>query len=156
VSGLPTDRFLFVGFLPPRAGARRKALEALAGAQETLVFYESPVRVLASLEDMRQILGDRPAFLCREATKLHEEYRPGTLAELRAHLGERQSVKGEIVLVVGGAPAAAAAATTESAEELFARLTGEGRTRREAVKQVARTLGLPAREVYRRVMPDEE
>ena len=67
VSGLPTDRFLFVGFLPPRAGARRKALEELAPVRETLVFYESPVRVLASLEDMRQILGDRPAFLCREA-----------------------------------------------------------------------------------------
>jgi 16S rRNA (cytidine1402-2'-O)-methyltransferase len=155
VSGLPTDRFLFVGFLPPRSGARRRALEALVPARETLVFYESPVRVLSCLEDMRQILGDRPAFLCREATKLHEEYRPGTLGELRALLGERKEVKGEIVLVVGGAPEATAAAT-ETAEELFARLTGEGRTRREAVKEVARALGLPAREVYRRVLQDGE
>jgi len=155
VSGLPTDRFLFVGFLPPRSGARRAALEELARARETLVFYESPVRALASLEDMRQALGDRPAFLCREATKLYEEYRRGTLSELRAHLAERKEIRGEIVLVVGAA-AEGAPAATESAETLFARLTAEGRTRREAVKQVARALGLPAREVYRRVLREEE
>jgi 16S rRNA (cytidine1402-2'-O)-methyltransferase len=153
VSGLPTDRFLFVGFLPPRSGARRAALAELAGARETLVLYESPVRVLASLEDMRQILGDRPAFLCREATKLHEEYRRGTLAELRAQLVERTEVRGEIVLVVAGAEEALPA-STETVEALFARLTAEGRTRREAVKEVARALGLPAREVYRRVLQD--
>src|SRR5438445_8402179 len=115
VSGLPTDRFLFVGFLPARSGARRTALDELAGERETLVFYESPVRVLASLEDMRQALGDRPAFLCREATKLHEEYRLGTLAELRTHLAARKEVRGEIVLVVAGAPEAQPA-ITETAE----------------------------------------
>jgi len=153
VSGLPTDRFLFVGFLPARSGARRAALEELATARETLVFYESPVRALASLEDMRQALGDRPAFLCREATKLHEEYRRGTLSELRAHLAGRKEVRGEIVLVVGGA-AEEPPAATETAEALFARLTAEGRTRREAVKAVARALGLPAREVYRRVLQE--
>jgi 16S rRNA (cytidine1402-2'-O)-methyltransferase len=155
VSGLPTDRFLFVGFLPPRSGARRKAIEELAGASDTLLFYESPVRVLACLEDMREILGDRPAFLCREATKLHEEYRPGTLSELRSHLAGRKEIKGEIVLVVGGA-AEAPPAASETAEELFARLTAEGRTRREAVKEVARALGLPARDVYRRVLQEGE
>jgi 16S rRNA (cytidine1402-2'-O)-methyltransferase len=155
VSGLPTDRFLFVGFLPPRSGARRAALAELAGARETLVLYESPVRVLASLEDMRQILGNREAFLCREATKLHEEYRRGTLAELSAHLAERKEVRGEIVLVVAGAEEAPPA-STETVEALFARLTAEGRTRREAVKEVARALGLPAREVYRRVLQDGE
>ena len=155
VSGLPTDRFLFVGFLPSRSGGRRAALEDLAPARETLVFYESPVRVVASLEDMREILGDRPAFLCREATKLHEEYRRGTLAELRTHLAERKEIRGEIVLVVAGT-AEAQPSATETAEALFARLTREGRTRREAVKEVAKTLGLPAREVYRRVLQDEE
>jgi 16S rRNA (cytidine1402-2'-O)-methyltransferase len=155
VSGLPTDRFLFVGFLPPRSGARRAALEQLAGARETLVLYESPVRVLASLEDMGQILGERPAFLCREATKLHEEYRRGTLPELRAHLAARKEIRGEIVLVVGGA-AEAPPASAETVEALFARLTAQGRTRREAVKEVARALGLPAREVYRRVLQGGE
>jgi 16S rRNA (cytidine1402-2'-O)-methyltransferase len=104
VSGLPTDRFLFVGFLPARVSARRKALEALAAARETLVVYESPVRVVAALEDMLAVFGDRDAFLCREATKVHEEYARGTLGSLRALLAARDVVKGEIVLVVGGAP----------------------------------------------------
>ena len=79
VSGLPTDRFLFVGFLPAKAAARRKALEELAAVRETMVFYESPVRVVDALSDMAEVLGDREAFLCREATKLHEEYIRGTL-----------------------------------------------------------------------------
>jgi 16S rRNA (cytidine1402-2'-O)-methyltransferase len=74
VSGLPTDRFLFVGFLPARGGARRRALKDLAATRDTLVLYESPVRVVAALADMQEALGDREAFLCREATKLHEEY----------------------------------------------------------------------------------
>src|SRR5262245_46105345 len=79
VSGLPTDRFLFVGFLPHKAQARRKALAPLAAQGATLVFYESPLRVRAALLDMEQALGDRQAFLCREATKLHEEYVRGRL-----------------------------------------------------------------------------
>ncbi len=154
VSGLPSDRFLFVGFLPARSGPRRAALEDLANARETLIFYESPLRVVSALEDMTRILGDRPAFLCREATKIHEEYRRGTLSELRTHLAERKEVRGEIVLVVEGGTAPAAA-STETPEALFARLTAEGRTRREAVKEVARALGLPARDVYRRVLRED-
>ena len=82
VSGLPTDRFLFVGFLPARAAARRRALAEVAGREETLVVYESPHRALESLADMAEVLGDRDAFLCREATKAHEEYRRGRLGEL--------------------------------------------------------------------------
>lgn len=154
VAGLPTDRFLFVGFLPPRSGARRRALDALAAARETLVFYESPVRVLAALADMDSVLGNREAFLCREATKVHEEYRRGRLSELRASLAGRGAVRGEIVLVVAGAPEDPTR-STESPEALFARLTAEGRTRREAVKETARILGLPARDVYRRVLDRE-
>jgi 16S rRNA (cytidine1402-2'-O)-methyltransferase len=150
VSGLPTDRFLFVGFLPARVQARRRALEELAGVGNTLVFHESPLRVLESLADMQQAFGDRDAFLCREATKLHEEYFRGTLAEVWKRLQDRGAVKGEIVLVVAGAAARAPAA--ESVEEAFAALVARGLTRREAVKQAARRLGLPAREVYRRVL----
>jgi len=150
VSGLPSDRFLFVGFLPPRAAARRRAIEGLARVRETLVIYEAPTRVVEALADLQAVLGEREAFLCREATKLHEEYRRGTLAGLRGELGERPGVRGEIVLVVAGAPEEAPAA--ESAPELYARLAAEGRTRREAVKEAARRLGLPAREVYRRVL----
>jgi 16S rRNA (cytidine1402-2'-O)-methyltransferase len=150
VSGLPTDRFLFVGFLPAKAGARRRDLEALARGRETLVFYESPQRVVASLGDMIETLGDREAFLFREATKVHEECVRGTLGALRARLAEREVVKGEIVLVVGGAPAEAASG--ESPEELFDRLTAEGLTRRDAVKETARRLDLPTRDVYRRTL----
>jgi len=155
VSGLPTDRFLFVGFLPAKPRARRSALEGLQGVAETLVFYESPLRVVATLEDMIAVLGERDAFLCREATKLHEEYVRGPLAELRALLASRPEVKGEIVLVIAGA-AEAQPASVEAPEALFARLTAEGRTRREAVKETARILRLPAREVYKLVLGPEK
>jgi 16S rRNA (cytidine1402-2'-O)-methyltransferase len=154
VSGLPTDRFLFVGFLPPRAGARRRALEALASERPTLVFYESPVRVLDCLADMATVLGDRDAFLCREATKVHEEYVRAPLSALLASLAAREAVKGEIVLVVSGAPEAAPAAGRDPVA-LYRELAAEGRTRREAVKEAARRLGLPAREVYRLVQESE-
>ena len=151
VSGLPSDRFLFVGFLPGKSAARRRALEELAAVRETLVFYESPVRVLACVTDMTEVLGDREAFLCREATKVHEEYKRGTLSVLRDALASRAAVKGEFVIVVSGA--SALPRPSEPVEVVFARLVSEGLTRREAVKQTARILGLPAREVYRRVLP---
>jgi 16S rRNA (cytidine1402-2'-O)-methyltransferase len=155
VSGLPTDRFLFVGFLPGRSGPRRRALEELAGSRPTLVFYESPVRVLATLEAMAEVLGDREAFLCREATKVHEEYVRGRLLEIRERLAARKTVRGEIVLVVAGASETVPAGDEEP-EALFIRLAAEGRTRREAVKEVARRCGLSAREVYRRVLDAEK
>ncbi len=154
VSGLPTDRFLFVGFLPPRSGARRRALEELAPGRPTLVFYESPVRVVDSLADMVAVLGDRDAFLCREATKLHEEYVRAPLSALRASLAARGAVKGEIVVVVAGARGGPPAAGREPVA-LYRELAAEGRTRREAVKEAARRLGLPAREVYRLVQEAE-
>jgi 16S rRNA (cytidine1402-2'-O)-methyltransferase len=146
VCGLPTDRFLFVGFLPAKPGSRRKALDALARERPTLVFYESPVRVVESLRDMLAALGDRDAFLCREATKLHEEYVRARLSSLHERLAARDVVKGEIVLVVAGAPESAPA--NEDPVGLYRRLAAEGRTRREAVKEAARRLGRPAREVY--------
>ncbi len=150
VSGLPTDRFLFVGFLPKKTEARRRALRELASVSATLVVYESPIRAGACLADMVEAWGDREAFLCREATKIHEEYRRSTLGELRQNLAERGVLKGELVLVVKGATPPKAA-TAEPLDVLYARLVGEGKTRREAVKEAARLLGLPAREVYARV-----
>src|SRR5262245_20460055 len=157
VSGLPTDRFLFVGFLPARAGARKRALEELAGRVETLVVYESPHRLTESLDDMRAVLGDRDAFLCREATKAHEEYRRGRLGELRDMLAARGEVKGEIVLVVAGAgEERVTAAPPPDLRALFAQLTTSGMTRRQAVKEAARRLGRPAREVYRELLAVED
>lgn len=155
VSGLPTDRFLFVGFLPSRSQARRQVLNEVADRRETLVFHESPLRVVSALADMVAVLGDREAFLCREATKVHEEYRLGRLSDLGDSLGARDAVRGEIVLVVAGAGERAAPAVVESPEALFARLAAEGLPRRDAVKEVARRLGLSARDVYRRVLPGD-
>ena len=150
VSGLPTDRFLFVGFLPSRAQARRAALRDLSAERATLVVYEAPTRAVETLSDMAAAWGDRDAFLCREATKVHEEYVRGRLSVLRDALAARAGVKGEIVLVVAGAPEAPVA--EGQPEEVYARLAAEGLTRRAAVKETARRLGLPAREVYRRVL----
>jgi 16S rRNA (cytidine1402-2'-O)-methyltransferase len=154
VSGLPTDRFLFIGFLPARAAARRRALAEIAPALATLVFYESPLRVVDALGDLEEMLGDREAFLCREATKVHEEYVRGRLSELRARLASRDAVRGEIVLVVAGAPQQAVDSDADPVA-LYRVLAAEGRTRREAVKEAARRVGLPAREVYRLVQEAE-
>ena len=151
VSGLPTDRFVFAGFLPPRVSARRRDISELVKLPYTLVLYESPKRILDSLSDLAAAFGDRDAFLAREMTKLHEEYVRGRLLEIRDRLAERDAIKGEIVLVVAGAMPAPAE-PSETPEALYARLVEAGKTRREAVKEAARRLGLPAREVYRRVL----
>ena len=155
VSGLPSDRYLFLGFLPSRSGARRRALDDLHERRETLVVYESPVRIVDLLSEMVAAWGEREAFLAREATKMHEEYLRGSLTELRATLASRPALKGEITLVVSGAPEAQPS-QDEAPESLFARLVAEGQTRRAAAKQVARVSGLPAREIYRRMLGDRD
>jgi 16S rRNA (cytidine1402-2'-O)-methyltransferase len=148
VSGLPTDRFLFVGFLPRKAAARRAAIVELRLERATLVFYESPLRAVALLDSLLEVLGERDAFLCREATKLHEEYVRAPLSRLRDALQQRAGVKGELVLVVAGASKTAAFVGEDEMRRRFAALAGEGLSRRAAVKKIARELGLPARSVY--------
>ena len=101
LAGLPTDRFFFAGFLPPRAGERKTALEELKAVRATLVFFESPQRLAESLADMAEILGARDAAVARELTKLHEEVRRGTLLSLAEHYAKAQTPKGEITLLVG-------------------------------------------------------
>jgi 16S rRNA (cytidine1402-2'-O)-methyltransferase len=154
VSGLPTDRFLFVGFLPSRSVARQRALAVLASRTETLVFYESPQRIVACLQTMEAAFGDREAFLCREATKLHEEYALDRLSALRKRLGERESVRGEVVLVVGGAEERAADVSMDF-DAVRCAVGAEGLSGRAAVKEIARRLGLPARGVYARILAEE-
>src|SRR5690606_9716997 len=100
-SGLPSDRFLFAGFLPNRAGPRRTALAALREVPATLLFFESPRRLAASLDDMAAVLGPRPAAVARELTKLHEELRRAPLDALAAHYAAAGAPKGEVVVVVG-------------------------------------------------------
>ena len=98
-SGLPTDRFLFEGFLPPKKG-RKKRIESVKQVDATVIYYESPHRIGKALKQFYEILGDRPAVVARELTKLHEEFKRGTLSELSAYYGERK-VKGEYVIMIG-------------------------------------------------------
>jgi 16S rRNA (cytidine1402-2'-O)-methyltransferase len=148
-AGLPTDRFRYVGFLPPKSGARRRALEALAADTSTILAYESPHRILESLEDIGQILGERQIVVARELTKIHEEFLRGSADSIRKELESRGTPKGEITLVIGRGSAVAEIADVRAEVE---RLTQElSVDRMEAIKLVAKRLGLPKQEVYRRV-----
>jgi 16S rRNA (cytidine1402-2'-O)-methyltransferase len=145
-SGLPTDSFRFAGFLPHKPGQRMKALESIADERATVIFYEAPHRILESLEAVEQTLGDRPVVVARELTKIHEEFLRGTAAEIRAELAGRDSVKGEITLLIGKATAPPPDDTP--LREAVGALERVGVPRMEAIKQVARRRGLPKREVY--------
>lgn len=153
LAGLPTDRFLFAGFLAPKSGARKAALAELAAVPATLVFYESPRRLAASLSDMAAVLGaDRPAAVARELTKKFEEVRRGTLGELAAQYAAGAAPKGEAVVLVG--PPDPAAAHADSAAGLDAALAAALATLsvKDAAREVAARLGLPRREVYARAL----
>ena len=149
LAGLPTDRFLFAGFLPPKSGARRTALGELAAVPATLVFYESGPRLAASLADMAAVLGDRPAAVARELTKLFEEVRRDPLSALAAHYAEAWPLKGEIVVVVG-APAAQAA-SADTLDAALRRALADNSTR-DAAALVAGETGLPRKQVYARAL----
>ena len=148
VSGLPVDRFCFEGFLPRKAGERSRRLHALAREERTMVFFEAPHRTEVALAAMAEALGaDRPAAVCRELTKTHEEVRRGSLGELVTWAGD--GVRGEVTIVVAGAvPAAALADDPASLRAAVAELEAEGVRRKEAIVEVARLAGVPKREVY--------
>ncbi|KZD12784.1 16S rRNA (cytidine(1402)-2'-O)-methyltransferase [Oceanibaculum pacificum] len=149
LAGLPTDRFLFAGFLPPKSAARRGALGELAAVPATLVFYETGPRLAGSLADMAAVLGAREGAVARELTKLFEEVRRGPLAELAAHYAEMGGPKGEIVVIVGPPPAGETAA-----EDLDAALRRalSGNSTRDAAALVAGETGLPRKQVYARAL----
>jgi 16S rRNA (cytidine1402-2'-O)-methyltransferase len=148
-AGLPTDAFRFCGFLPPKSGQRRKALEELRGEDCTLVFYEAPHRILDALSDVAAVYGDRRVAVARELTKLHEEFLRGTADAVRAQLAARPSVKGEITLVIGKG---AAAIPDMPVEDAVRELEQKGVPRMDAIKQVARERGLSKRDVYKQIM----
>lgn len=148
-AGLPTDCFLFDGFLPPKAGQRRNRIAALAGVPATLVFYESGPRLAESLADLAATLGPRRAAVCRELTKAFEEVRRADLAALAAHYAGAEPPKGEIVLVVG--PPLEEAAGDADVDEALARALGEA-SLKDAVAAVASMTGRPKREVYARAL----
>jgi 16S rRNA (cytidine1402-2'-O)-methyltransferase len=148
-SGLATDEFRFCGFLPAKAGARGKKLSSLKQETCTLVFFEAPHRLLVTLEAMEQELGDRPAVIAREITKLHEEFLRGRLSELRATMSTRRAIKGEITLVVGKASSTGEASSAVDLAAELEKLELSGMARMQAIKEIARKYKMPKREVYR-------
>jgi 16S rRNA (cytidine1402-2'-O)-methyltransferase len=156
-SGLPNQEFLFVGFLPQRSGERRRALERLRIEDRTLILYEAPHRIAECVADAREILGDRPACLAREVTKVHEEFRRGKLSDIEQTLRERPA-KGEITLLIGageetGASVDSSQGLAERVEELMRQAKLD---RKEALKLAAKERGLTRREAYDRVLEEKE
>ncbi|MCM3904420.1 MAG: 16S rRNA (cytidine(1402)-2'-O)-methyltransferase [Pyrinomonadaceae bacterium] len=154
-SGLPSDEFFFAGFLPARSGARRTRLTELAAIPSTLVFYEAPHRIVASLEDAREILGEREAVVARELTKLHEEILRGRLSDLVDKFSQAaHEPRGEMVVVIDRNVIASSDAETKpqySVASIVASFEAEGLDARSALKKSARQLGISRDEAYRRL-----
>ncbi|MDQ1733598.1 MAG: rRNA (cytidine1402-2-O)-methyltransferase [Pseudonocardiales bacterium] len=148
ISGLPVDRFCFEGFLPRKAGARRGYLSELATERRTMVFFESPHRLAASLLDLAEAFGpDRPAAICRELSKTYEEVVRGGLGELASWA--ESEVRGEITLVVGGAPDGSQAELSAARLAALVAVREEaGQSRKEAIAAVAAQLGIAKRAVF--------
>ena len=151
LAGLPTERFLFAGFLPPKEAARRRALDELKSVPATLVFLESAPRLAAALADMAAVLGDRPAAIARELTKLHEEIRRARLTALAAQYQESGPPKGEIVVLVGP-PEAESAIVAEDALDAALTAALARMSIKDASAAVAAATGLPRRTVYARAL----
>lgn len=148
-AGLPTDRFLFVGFLPSKTTQRRAALQPLATIETTLIFFESPRRLAASLHDMQEVLGPRTAAVARELTKRYEEFRRGTLGDLISHYATADTPKGEIVVVVS--PPEDSKNTEQDVDALL-RQALTSMSVRDAAATVATATGRPRRSVYARAL----
>lgn len=150
LSGLPTDRFFFQGFLPPKSGARQKSLSELSTIPTTLIFLESAKRLAASLADMSNILGDRPAAVGRELTKFYEEIRRGSLDELARHYASTGAPKGEITLCVG--PPLAIAPPSGEALDIMLKKALVSNSVKETVAHFNIITGLPKRVLYKRAL----
>lgn len=154
VSGLSAERFVFEGFLPRKNKDRTERLTELATEVRTIIFYEAPHRLLKTLEELLAHLGDRPACAARELTKRYEEVRRGTIGQLLEHFSS-QAPKGEFVLVIGGYSGSRKTVKegqeyrSLTPDEQVRVLTGEGMLPNEAIKKVARQMGVPRRELYR-------
>lgn len=156
ISGLPTGRFVFEGFLPRKSSERRRHLETLRAEPRTMVFYESPHRVEACLEDLSAVLGDRPAAVARELTKMYEEVRRGTLPELLEGM-KAEPARGEIVIVVGGAVLAHRGESTPGTLRRAAHALMDGGTERKAaMHEVAAAYGVSKRDVFDALVEEKE
>ena len=139
---MPTDRFVFEGFLPAKHVARLKRLQALAKEDRTMIFYEAPHKIIVATEDMLEVLGDRRAVFTRELTKIHEEAIRGTLSEIGKHLQTR-SIKGEFTIIVHGASSEPLMQDIDTAEYLKNLIIHRGLSKKEAVATAAKELRLP-------------
>jgi 16S rRNA (cytidine1402-2'-O)-methyltransferase len=155
-SGLPTDEFFFGGFLPARSGARRARLAELRTLAATLIFYEAPHRIAATLKDAQEILGERQAVVARELTKMHEEIARGSLSELSERFSSSESARGEMVLIIDrtAMPGEGAQKSIASISALVSEFEAKGLDHRAALKRAARELGLSRDEAYRRLVAD--
>jgi 16S rRNA (cytidine1402-2'-O)-methyltransferase len=157
--GLPTQPFRFSGFLPPKKGQRRKELESLKDLAATLVFYEAPHRILETLEDIADILGDRMVVVAREVTKIHEEFLRGTCREVLEELQRRDKVKGEITLIVDRPhpeDARAAAATKPLRQRVEELMKQKSLRKMDALKAAAKERGISKRQAYEELEQDDE
>ncbi len=153
-SGLPTDAFRFLGFLPSKEGQRAKMLEQVRNSTRTVIFYEAPHRLLETMTEVVQLLGpERPIVVAREVTKLHEEFLRGTAAELLAQLKQREEVKGEITLLIGRAAEEQRGQSVFNAHTVRTRvrelMKQENLDERDALKRVAKEMGVSKSEAYR-------
>ncbi|MXZ36226.1 MAG: 16S rRNA (cytidine(1402)-2'-O)-methyltransferase [Acidobacteria bacterium] len=157
ISGRPTDSFAFLGFLPGRKAARRNRLQALRSESRTLLFFESPLRLASTLSDIDEILDSREVTVAREMTKVHEQLVTGTAAEL-ASLFRSRRPKGETVVVVEkSSPETGAVSVSDRELDLrFEGLVDQGLSRKDAIKQLARELASPKRELYLRLLREKE
>ncbi len=147
-SGLPTDAYVFMGFLPRKEGKRQKILKSLAGEKKTLIFYESPRRIKVLINDMIKTLGNRQGVLSREMTKRHEEFVRGTLWEILDVLAGRPEIKGECTLVVKGAAGQEIPDVDTLREEIIQGLHSDGFRLSSLVKSIADRYGLPKKQIY--------
>jgi len=153
-AGLPTDEFFFAGFLPSRPNARRARLTELQSVPGTLIFYEAPHRLAATLTDAYEILGEREAVVARELTKLHEEIRRGRLSQLTADYTEKTDVRGEIVVLIDRNVIDLPIKST-SVAALVDQFERDGMDHRAALKKAARELGLSRAEAYRKLLSEK-
>lgn len=152
VSGLPTDSFVFIGFPPKKKAKRLKLFDKLATVSRTLIFYESPRRILKLVEEIYSVMGDRPAVLSREMTKLHEEFTRGSLSQMLDHLQQGHEIKGECTLLVGGDKGNSDASLASLMDELNQGLKKKDATVSRLSKELARRHGIPKSVVYQKAV----
>lgn len=150
VSGLPTDSFLFVGFLPKKGNKRRERLQMLANEPVTLIFYESPHRIVDFINELIKAMGDRNGVVCREITKPYEEFMRGRLSEIVESLKQRDAIKGEITVIVAGAGKSETSVLTET--DILAALQVSTDSPSELARQLAARYGLPRRQIYNQIL----